>query len=202
MKALAKLSLLILCIPLNALAKLDFYSIDPVHTRVAFRIMHAGLSPSIGTVSAPTGHIWFDDQDIAKSSVEIQMPVNRLDMGDLEWTNKVLSSTYLSSEKYPIATFTSTSIQVDQDNKFWVDGTLCVSGECIPIRFNVILNAHKRHPLTLRNTIGLQATTQFSRAALGVTAWPSIIDDTVYMDVTIEAIKSTPPKLEQPQDAH
>ena len=57
---------------------------------------------------APTGHIWFDSKDITQSSVEVQIPVNRLDMGDMQWNNKVLSSTYLSAEQFPMATFKST----------------------------------------------------------------------------------------------
>ena len=196
MTILTKLLILTLFIPKNAIAKLDFYNIDPVHTRVLFQVMHAGFSPSIGTVSGPTGHIWFDDQDYTQSSVEVQIPVNRLDMGDVSWTNKVLSTTYLSAEQFPIATFKSTGIQLDQDNQFWVDGILSISGNSIPIRFTVILNANKRHPLTLKNTIGLQASTQFSRKALGIDAWPTLIGDTVNMDIAIEANKSTPPKQE------
>lgn len=194
--------LILMCIPVQAIAKPEFFAIDSVHTRVAFRVMHAGLSPSIGTVSSPSGHIWFDVQDITQSSVKIEIPVNRLDMGDSDWTSKILSSTYLSAEKFPIATFESTSVVVEQENKFAVYGILSVAGGSIPISFNVILNAHKRHPLTLKDTIGLQATTQFSRKALGLNAWSSLIDDTVYMDVAIEANKSSPPVKEISNEAH
>ena len=200
MTILTKLLLLTFCIPLNAHAKLEFYMIDPVHTRVLFRVMHAGFSPSIGTVSTPSGHIWFDEQDISQSTVEVQILVNRLDMGDSEWTNKVLSSTYLSAVQFPLATFKSIGIELVEDNKFWVDGILSIAGKTSPIRFTVILNANKRHPLTLKNTIGLQASAQFSRKALGIDAWPSLIDDTVYMDIAIEANKSTPTKLDTPQN--
>lgn len=202
MTILTKLVLLTLCLPFGAHAKLDYYAIDPVHTRVLFRVMHAGFSPSIGTVSGPSGHIWFDSKDITQSSVDVQIPLSRLDMGDTKWNNKVLSSTYLGAEQFPMATFKSTEILFDSENKFWVDGVLTISGKSIPVRFAVILNADKRHPLTLKNTIGLQGTTQFSRKALGIDAWPSLIDDTVYMDVSIEANKSNPPKLEPTINAH
>jgi polyisoprenoid-binding protein YceI len=202
MKIATTLFLLLLCMPFHAIAKSEFFAIDSVHTRVVFRVMHAGLSPSIGTISSPSGHIWFDEQDITQSSVKIQIPVNRLDMGDLDWTNKILSTTYLSAEKFPIATFESTSVVVGQENKFAVNGILSIAGGSIPIMFNVILNAHKRHPLTFKDTIGLQATTQFSRKALGLDAWPSLIDDTVYMDVAIEANKSSPPTKETSNEAH
>jgi polyisoprenoid-binding protein YceI len=37
------------------------YRIDPIHSRVVFRVMHAGLSPSLGTVSTPSGRIEWDE---------------------------------------------------------------------------------------------------------------------------------------------
>jgi polyisoprenoid-binding protein YceI len=189
-------------VPAQAMAALEFYKIDSVHTRVGFHIMHAGFSPSIGTVSGPEGHIWFDNQDISKSSVSIQIPLSRLDMGDADWNQKILSGTYLSAEKFPVATFVSTSVQALEGKNFTVEGTLSLSDQSIPIRFNVILNANKRHPLSFKQTIGLQATTQFSRKSLGIDAWPSLIDDTVFINVAIEANKEKPPLKQGETDAH
>ncbi len=45
-----------LLLPGMAIAQ-ETYTIDPVHSRVAFRVMHAGFSPSLGTVSQPAGRI-------------------------------------------------------------------------------------------------------------------------------------------------
>ncbi|MBP7369999.1 MAG: polyisoprenoid-binding protein [Arenimonas sp.] len=194
MKNLAFLLTQIFCIPAPAFAALDYYKIDSVHTRVGFHVMHAGFSPSIGTVSGPEGHIWFDDHDISKSSVKIRIPVNRLDLGDVDWNTKILSPTYLSADKYPEATYESTSVQAIDEKNFTVEGTLKLSGKSTPIRFNVQLNANKRHPLSFKQTIGLQANAQFSRKSIGVDAWPSLIDDTVFITVAIEANKEPPPK--------
>ena len=58
------------------------YQIDPVHSRVVFRVMHAGLSPSLGTVSKPIGRIEWNETDMTKSSVSVQMAVDSLDLGD------------------------------------------------------------------------------------------------------------------------
>ena len=75
------------------------YSIDPVHSRVVFRVMHAGLSPSLGTVSKPSGRIDWDETDISRSRVNVQIPVNSLDMGDSEWNRKTLK-TFLAAEQH------------------------------------------------------------------------------------------------------
>jgi polyisoprenoid-binding protein YceI len=202
MKSFVFLVALLFVSPTKVLATLDYYKIDSVHTRVGFHIMHAGFSPSIGTVSGPEGHIWFDDQDISKSSVNIRIPVKRLDMGDTEWNNKILSATYLSAEKFPEATFVSSAVQAVDEKNFVVDGNLTIAGRSTPIRFNVQLNANKRHPLNFKQTIGLQANTQFSRKSLGIDAWPSLIDDLVFMTAAIEANKESPPATQDKADAH
>lgn len=187
-----KLALLML-LPWQSLPAKEYYVIDPVHTRVAFHVMHAGFSPSIGTVSKPTGHIWFDEKDPDGSSVEIRIPVDTLDMGDAAWNRKVAES-FLHTDAYPTASFRSTAVRVASEMPLVldVDGQLSIAGGSIPVSFKTVLNANKRHPLTFKQTLGLQASTQFSRKALGIDAWSSVVDDTVYMDVAVEAIRGNP----------
>ena len=113
---------LLLALPaLAPAAAADSYAIDPVHTRVAFRVMHAGLSPSIGTVSGPTGRIVFDENDIAASRVEVELPLARLDMGDADWNRKVLRD-FLDAEAHPVARFRSTALRPVSDTLWQVDG--------------------------------------------------------------------------------
>lgn len=186
------LALLVL-LPWQGVAAREYYAIDPVHTRVAFHVMHAGFSPSIGTVSKPTGHIWFDEKDPGASSVEIRIPVDTLDMGDAAWNRKVAES-FLHTDAYPSASFRSTAVRVSSETPLVldVDGELTIAGGSVPVSFRTVLNANKRHPLTFKQTLGLQASTQFSRKALGIDAWGSVVDDTVYMDVAVEAIRGNP----------
>jgi polyisoprenoid-binding protein YceI len=167
----------------------DRYVIDPVHTRVAFRVMHAGFSPSIGTVSKPTGTLYFDEKNIANSKVSIDIDLSTLDMGDAEWTRKVAID-FLNAEKYPKARFQSSSVQVISESFIQVTGDLQMAGGSTPITFIAILNAHKRHPLTLKKTLGLQASADFSRKALGVDQWSLLVGDRVHLDISLEATRA------------
>jgi polyisoprenoid-binding protein YceI len=164
----------------------DIYTIDPVHSRVAFRVMHAGFSPSLGTVSKPSGQIVWNEQDIAKSSVSAQIPVGSLDLGNDEWNRKTLK-TFLDVEKYPTASFQSSTIRVISESLLEVDGELQIAGGSLPITFITVINANKRHPLTFKKTLGMQASTDFSRKALGIDAWSSLVGDIVHLDIAIEA---------------
>lgn len=176
----------------------ESYAIDPIHTRVVFRVMHAGFSPSIGTLSRPTGTIIYDEKNVSASSVHIDLDLASLDMGDAAWNRKVASD-FLLTQKYPTASFRSTAVQLITENLLQVSGDLRVAGGSTPVNFNVVINAHKRHPLTLKKTLGMQASTDFSRQALGINAWSSVVGDRVHLDVSIEAIRTnTKPDEDKP----
>ena len=179
---------LLLALPGLAVAEPASYTIDPVHTRVAFRVMHAGLSPSIGTLSGPTGRIVFDEDDIAASRVEVEIPLARLDMGDADWNRKVLRD-FLDAEAHPLARFRSTAVRQVSNTLWQVDGELELAGVRAPVTLLTIINAHKRHPLTLRKTLGLQASADISRRAFGIDAWPSLVGNTVHLDIAVEAVR-------------
>ena len=179
---------LLLALPGLAVAEPASYTIDPVHTRVAFRVMHAGLSPSIGTLSGPTGRIVFDEDDIAASRVEVEIPLARLDMGDAGWNRKVLRD-FLDAEAHPIARFRSTAVRQVSNTLWQVDGELELAGVRAPVTLLTIINAHKRHPLTLRKTLGLQASADINRRAFGIDAWPSLVGNTVHLDIAVEAVR-------------
>ena len=174
-----------LLLPGMAIAQ-EIYTIDSIHSRVAFRVMHAGFSPSLGTVSQPAGRIVWYEQDVSKSSVSAEIPVSSLDLGNDEWNRKTLK-TFLDAEQYPTASFQSSTIRVVSESLLEVDGELRIAGGSIPITFITIINANKRHPLTFKKTLGMQASTDFSRKALGIDAWSSLVGDIVHLDIAIEA---------------
>jgi len=194
-------ALLCLALALCANAKADTsnaYAIDPIHTRVAFRVMHAGLSPSIGTVSKPEGRIVFDEKNPEMASVTVTMPLDTLDLGDAGWNRKVLGS-FLNAEKYPNARFQSTRVTVLSEHLLRIEGTLEIAGGQQTISMLAIINGLKRHPLTFKKTLGLQATADFSRSAMGINAWSGLVGDSVHLDIAVEAtLDRTEPEVSNP----
>ena len=75
---LALLPMLLATAP--AWAAADTYRLDPVHTRVLFSIDHAGYSQAMGTVSGSEGRVRFDPDNWRDATVEVDVPVSRLDL--------------------------------------------------------------------------------------------------------------------------
>ncbi|WP_233398534.1 YceI family protein [Luteimonas sp. MC1828] len=183
----------------------DSYALDPVHTRVALAVDHAGFSRAIGTVSGTTGQLRFAPGDWSGASVVAEVPLARLDFGDADWNRAVAARGLLDSERHPVARFASTRVEAIDDRRARIHGTLSLRGVTRDVVLDATLNGHRRHPLPpFRRTIGFSATTTLSRADFGSTAWGSVIGDAVELRIELEAVRSRddtpPPATATPQD--
>lgn len=201
---------LLACFPAAVLAQTQGYRLDPVHTRVMFTIDHAGYSQAIGTVSGSHGVLVFDPADWRSAKLTVEVPLQRLDMGDAAWTDAVLARRFLDTARYPMAKFVSSHVEpvdvdVDVDvagdiqdadeavdgkshNTARVCGTLTLHGTDRALCMDVTFNQLKRYPLPpFHTTIGFSATATLKRSDFGITAWRSLVGDEVHLRIEAEA---------------
>ena len=172
----------------GAKAETRAYRLDPVHTRIAFQVSHAGFSQAIGTFSQATGRLDFDSADWTTARLDVEVPLATLDLGDADWRKRVLDRTFLDAGKHPVARFTSTRVERGAGDTGTVHGTLTLRGRSQPVALQLTLNALRRHPLTFRRTAGFSARGTLSRKAFGITAWNSVVGDTVSLMIEAEAV--------------
>jgi polyisoprenoid-binding protein YceI len=167
------------------------YRLDPVHTRVLFAIEHAGFSHALGTVSGSTGTLDFDPDDWRTARLHASVPLARADLGDAAWNRAALAGNLLDVARFPVAEFTSTTVEPLAPNRARVHGTLTLHGVSREVVLDVTLNALKRHPLPpFRRTVGFSATATLSRKSFGIDAWPSVIGDAVELRIEAEAVRA------------
>ena len=167
------------------------YRLDPVHTRVLFAVSHAGFSQALGTVSGSDGELWFDPDDWSSARITVEVPLDRLDMGDPKWTRAVLAANLLDGAKFPIARFSSTRIEAHDATHARVCGDLSLRGVTRDTCMDVTFNQLKRHPLPpFRRTAGFSATATLKRSDFGIDAWKSVIGDEVQLRIEAEAVRA------------
>lgn len=165
------------------------YQLDPVHTRIAFQVDHAGFSRAIGTFSGATGTLRFDPRDWTTATLEVEIPLASLDLGDPTWRERVLDRTFLDAGAQPTARFTSTRVEPTGDDAARVFGDLTLRGTTREVALDVRLNALKRHPLTFKRTAGFSATGRLLRQDFGMTAWERLVGAEVTLQIEAEAIR-------------
>ena len=189
-------------LPVAASAEPAHYALDPVHTRVVFAISHAGYSRAIGTVSGSTGTLVFDPDDWSSARLEASVPLDRLELGDAKWNEAALASNLLDGKDHPVATFVSTRIEPVDAQHAAVFGTLTLHGVAREVKLDVTVNKVKRYPLPpFHRTAGFSATTTISRKAFGITAWPTVIGDSVELRIEAEATRVRADAHEREDDA-
>lgn len=167
------------------------YVLDPVHTRVLFLVDHAGFSRAVGTVSGSTGTLRFDPADWTTASLQAEVPLARLDLGDERWNRATLARNLLDAESHPVARFVSTRIEPLAADRALVHGTLELRGVSRDVVLDVTLNALGRYPLPpFRRTVGFSATTTLDRSDFGMTAWKSVIGDRIELRIEAEATRT------------
>jgi polyisoprenoid-binding protein YceI len=168
------------------------YELDPVHTRVLFSVSHAGFSQALGTVSGSHGALVFDPDDWSGATLEVDVPLQRLDLGDADWNRAALARNLLDAQRWPVARFVSTRVEALAPDRFVVHGELTLHGVTREVPLQVSFNALKRHPLPpFRRTAGFSATATISRSEFGIDAWPSVIGDQVELRIEAEAVRGT-----------
>lgn len=170
---------------LLALAVAESFGVDPVHTRIAVAVSHAGFSQAIGTVSGTHGRVtlgegWRD------AAVDVRIPLHRLDFGDTGWNRAVQG--LLHTNREPDARFVSDRVTARDANHAEVCGTFTLHGTSRPLCFDATLNALARHPMPpFRRTAGFSATLRLDRFDYGIDAWPTVIGREVDIRIELEA---------------
>ncbi|MBT2144440.1 MULTISPECIES: YceI family protein [unclassified Rhodanobacter] len=169
------------------------YKLDPGHTMVLFSWNHFGYSNPTADLGLGEGTLVFDEQHPANSSVEVTLPLARLDTHVPALDEHLKKPDFLDADQYPVVTFKSTEVQPLGGNKFKVTGNLTVHGVTRPVVLDATLNKVGPHPMTKAPSIGFDATASIKRSDFGVGAYVPNVSDELSIRITTEA--SVPKKI-------
>ncbi|KFL37003.1 YceI family protein [Arenimonas donghaensis] len=193
--------LLLLSSAAPAVAKIEAWRLDPVHTRVLFRVDHAGFSQALGVFPDVSGELHFDPDDWSGARLDVTVPLASLQIGDDSWRDKLLSGTWLDADAAATARFRSTRVQSAGDGQATVIGELTLKGHTREISLDVRLNKLARNPLTFRRTAGFSATASLDRRDFGMAEWPNVVGQRVQLEIQAEAVRYTPSPDQERDDA-
>ena len=162
------------------------YKLDPSHTMVLFSWNHFGYSNPTADFGLGEGTLVFDEQHPANSSVEVTLPLDRLDTHVAALDEHLKKPDFLDADKYPVVTFKSTEVQPLGGNKFKVTDNLTVHGVTRPVVLDATLNKIGPHPMSKAPSIGFDATASIKRSDFGVGAYVPNVSDELSIRITTE----------------
>lgn len=163
------------------------YKMDPGHTMVLFSWNHFGYSNPTADLGLGEGTLVFDQQDPAKSSVEVTLPLSGLDTHVPALDEHLKKADFFDAAKYPVVTFKSTRVVPVDATHFKVTGNLTVHGVTKPVTLDATLNKIGPHPMMKVQAIGFDATATLKRSDFGMGAYVPMVSDEIKVRITTEA---------------
>lgn len=139
MKKTLMASAMLLMVP-QAFAVPEHYEVDTqgMHASVNFKINHLGYSWVVGRFNDFKGSFVFDEDDVTNNSVAVTINTASLDSNHAERDRHVRGKDFLNVNKFPEASFKSSSVTQDEDEgEYKVKGELTLHGVTKPVEFEI-----------------------------------------------------------------
>src|SRR6266436_9199952 len=104
------------------------WQIDPAHTAAGFSVKHMMIATVRGQFKGVTGTVNWDDQDLAKSTVDVTIDAATVDTGEPKRDADLKSANFLDVANNPAISFKSTKIERVSAGKMKVAGNLTIRG--------------------------------------------------------------------------
>ena len=166
----------------------ETFVIDGSHTFPRFSYSHFGFSTQLSRFNKTSGKIVLD-KEAKTGSVDVVIDTKSVDTGFDLFNGHIQGEDFLSTEKFPTATFKSTKVRFEGDKPVAVEGDLTIKGVTKPVTLALTSFILQPHPMLKKDAIGANATTKISRTEFGAGKYAPNVGDEVTIDLSVEAIK-------------
>jgi polyisoprenoid-binding protein YceI len=162
------------------------WTIDPVHSDVAFIARHFSVSKVRGRFNAVSGTI-VTHEDPAQSSVTATIKADSVDTNNEQRDGHVRSADFLNVEEHDQLAFTSTAVRIDGED-VEIDGDLTLHGVTKPVTLTGELGGFADSPHG--KVLGVSASTEIKRSDFGVgpNIPAAVVGDKIKIELGVEAL--------------
>lgn len=172
----------------------DQYEIDVSHTTVGFSVRHMVITNVKGKFNDFSGRIFYDENDISKSSVQVTIKAASIDTSNARRDEHLRSPDFFETAKHPEITFRSEKIEKRGDG-YVAHGPLTMRGVSRPVSIPFAITGKVKDPGG-KERIGVEASLTINRQDWGI-AWSRVMDNgglvvsnEVKIELNVQAIKS------------
>jgi polyisoprenoid-binding protein YceI len=185
--AFLRSTLLICTLMAGVDARAAHYAIDPSHASVQFRISHLGFSTMTGRFDKFEGSFEWDKDAPASAAVEISIDTDSINTNWAERDKHLRDSNFLNVDKFPTATFKSTSYTGDASGGRLL-GELTLHGVTRTLAIDMKRVGEGRDPWGGYRA-GFDGTATLRRADYGINYDLGVTAERMQFDLHIEGIR-------------
>lgn len=143
------------------------WQLDPHHTQVGFSARHLGVVTVHGHFTEVSTTADIDVDHPEGSSVEAIIQTSSIRTHNEARDSDICSSRFLEVDKFPVMTFTSTSIELSGEDRCTLTGDLTIKGNTRPVSLQV-LKKSESHESATGHRITYSAYAQINRKDFGL----------------------------------
>ena len=171
----------------------DEYEIDAVHSSIGFSVRHLMISNVTGNFNDFSGKLLFDENDLTKSSIEIEIKSASINTNNEGRDNHLRAADFFNVEKFPAITFKSSKVEKSGET-YVLFGTFTMHGVSKEISIPFEFIGKIKGP-DGKQRLGFEGSTKLDRKDFGIT-WNKTLDEggiavgnEVKVQLNIEAVK-------------
>lgn len=170
------------------------WKIDTAHTQIQFSVRHMMISNVRGRFENVTGTVDFDDQNPARSKVEVQIEAASISTREPQRDAHLRSPDFLNAEAYPYLTFKSKRVKKLGDGRGEIIGDLTIRDVTREVALDVEYSGQAKNPWG-NVSAGFSAQTTINRKDWGLNwnktletgGW--LVGDDVTINIDLEIVK-------------
>jgi polyisoprenoid-binding protein YceI len=166
------------------------YVIDTknAHASITFRIKHLGFSWLTGRFDKFSGNFSFDDKNPDASKVKVEIDTASIDTNHAERDKHLRAADLLDTDKFPTATFESTSVKASGPDKAKITGNLTLHGVTKEITIDADRIGGGKDPWGGYRD-GFTGTTELTLADFGINRDLGPASKTIELMLNVEGIR-------------
>jgi polyisoprenoid-binding protein YceI len=164
------------------------YRLETAHSQILFSIRHIGLTEFYGRFDKMGGSLNFNAGAPEHSAVSVTIDTGSVDTPSPRLNDTLKSADVFSADKFPQATFKSTSMTRSDSTHGTITGDLTIRGVTKPVTLNVTFLGTELNPLDDSRVLGFHGETTIKRSDFKITGmvWEPLVGDDI--KIIIEAM--------------
>lgn len=164
------------------------YQMDVTHGYVTFSYSHFGLSNPQISFKTVDAQITLDADDPTASQVNVTIAADSIDSDVPVFNEHLNSDNWFNTAEHPEITFVSTGLTQSEDDHDagTLTGDLTIKGITKPVTLDVTLLGAMEHPLSKKDTLGIQATGSVLRSDFDLGAYAPAVSDEIAITISGE----------------
>lgn len=174
------------------------WKIDPAHSQIQFSVRHMMISNVRGRFEDFTGAVEFDEEDPARSSVEVQIEAASINTKEPQRDTHLRSPDFLDAENFPQLRYKSRRVEMIDASHGRMIGDLTIRDLAREVVLDVEYAGKAKSPWGTVSA-GFSATAKLSRKDWGLTynspleTGGFLVGDQVNISIELELIKQDAP---------